>query len=172
MGARGPKPLPTAIKLARGTYRPDRAAANEAHPIGKPTCPSWLTDKDARREFRRLVQLLGKMGLVGAADSNLLVRYCVAWVRWRRVAQALASNPGAETAVYRDGEGKVKAVQVSALHSIARSLSDELSKAEAALGMSPSARSRIEVAVPPAGQTQPQFKSRFFPDAPALRIAQ
>lgn len=168
MGARGPKALPSSLKRQRGTYRPDRAAGHEATPIGKPSCPSWMTDKDARAEFRRVSKLLGQMGLVGAADSNVLVRYATAWVRWRRIVQALMANAGAEFATYKDETGKVKSVQVSALHSIARSLSDELSRAESVLGMSPSARSRIDVA-PPAPADAP--KSRFFDDSP-MRIAQ
>jgi P27 family predicted phage terminase small subunit len=168
MGLRGPKPTPTAVKLARGTFRADRAPGREAQPIGKPSCPSWLQDKDARAEFRRVVKTLTGMGLVGTADSNLLVRYCTAWVRWRRIVQTLVSNPGAEIATYKDADGKVKSMQVSALHSVARSLADELSRAEAALGMSPSARSRIEVSVPtPTGE--PVGKSRFFD--PPMRIA-
>jgi P27 family predicted phage terminase small subunit len=167
MGARGPQPLPSALKVARGTFRADRAARNEAAPLGKPTCPSWIADKDARKEFRRLVKLLTDMGLVGAADSNLIVRYCTAWVRWRRVVQTLMANPGAEFAIYKDETGKPKSVQVSALHSIARSLSDELSRAESAMGMSPSARSRIEVA-PPAPADAP--KSRFFTDSPMRTV--
>src|SRR5690349_6072928 len=124
MGARGPKPLPSALKLARGTYRADRAAGNEAAPIGRPACPSWVTDKDARAEFRRLVRVLGEMKLVGAADGNVLVRYALTWVRWRRIVQTLAANSGAEFATYKDEAGKIKSVQVSALHSAARSLAD------------------------------------------------
>jgi P27 family predicted phage terminase small subunit len=152
--------LPSAIKQARGTFRPDRAARNEALPLGKPTCPSWLTDADARKEFRRLVKLLGEMGLIGAADANVLTRYSLAWVRWRRIVQTLAANPGAEVATYKDEQGKVKSMQVSALHSVARSLAEELGRSEAALGMNPAARSRIEVAATPPAAPEP--KSRFF----------
>lgn len=169
MGARGPKPTPSAIKQARGTFRADRAV-NEATPLGKPTCPSWMVDKDARREFRRLAKLLGDMRLTGAADANVLVRYCTSWVRWRRVAQVLLANAGAETAVYKDEAGKIKAVQVSALHSIARSLADELGRMESSLGMSPSARSRIEVAPLAASSAAGGGKSRFF--NPPMKIAE
>jgi P27 family predicted phage terminase small subunit len=167
MGARGPKPTPSAVKMARGTYRPDRSAGCEAAPIGKPTCPTWLKDADARREFRKVVKVLTEMGLVGAADSNALTRYVTTWVRWRRILESLMKSSGAEVAVYRDEAGQVKSMQVSALHSIARSLGDELSRAEAVLGMNPSARSRIEAA-PPAPADAP--KSRFFDDAP-MRLA-
>src|SRR6266498_4043268 len=98
MGLRVPKTTPSAIKESRGTYRPDRAVRSEAAPIGKPTCPSWMIDPDARKEFRRLVKLLTQMGLVGAADGNLLVRYCTTWIRWRRIVQTLMANAGAEVA--------------------------------------------------------------------------
>jgi P27 family predicted phage terminase small subunit len=160
MGKRGPQPTPSEVLKQRGTFRADRAARNEAQPIGKPTCPAWLTDKDARKEFRRVAKLLAEMRLVGAADSNMLARYCTAWVRWRRVVQTLMSNPGAEFATYKDEQGKIKSIQVSALHSIARSLAEELSRYEGSCGMSPSARSRIEVQMPPAAEQQ--AKSRFF----------
>jgi P27 family predicted phage terminase small subunit len=100
------------------------------------------------------------MGLIGAADANVLTRYSLAWVRWRRIVQTLAANPGAEVATYKDEQGKVKSMQVSALHSVARSLAEELGRSEAALGMNPAARSRIEVAATPPAAPEP--KSRFF----------
>lgn len=168
MGLRGPKPTPTAVKMQRGTYRADRAAHNEAPVLGKPTCPTWMKDPDARREFRRLAKLLGQMGLVGGADANVLTRYATTWVRWRRIVQTLVANAGAEVATFKDESGKVKSMQVSALHSVARSLADELSRAEASLGMSPSSRSRIEVAPPAPEREQP--KSRFFNDG-SMRLA-
>jgi P27 family predicted phage terminase small subunit len=99
-----------------------------------------------------------------------MARYCICWVRYRRIVQTLVANPGAEVATYKDETGKVKSMQVSALHSVARSLADELSKGEAALGMSPSARSRIEVSMPTT-PAEPEGKSRFF-DPPPLKIAQ
>jgi P27 family predicted phage terminase small subunit len=133
------------VKQAKGTYRADRAPAREAKPIGKPTCPAWLKDADAKREFKRLCKELGEMGLLGAADTNVLTRYCVNWIRWRRVSQTLASNPGAEFMVIKDDKGHPKMMQVSAVHSVERSLADQLTKAETSLGMNPSARSRINV---------------------------
>lgn len=161
MSARGPKPLPTELKLARGTYRSDRAPGNEAPTIGKPKCPNWVTNKDAKTEFKRLVRVLGEMNLVGSADTNLLTRYCLAWVRWRRAVQALEANIGAEVFIYKDEKGKVTSVQVSAFNSLARSLSDELSRAEQQLGMTPSARSRIEVTATP-NTPKPDGKSKYF----------
>jgi P27 family predicted phage terminase small subunit len=154
------------MKAQRGTFRADRAAPNEAQPIGKPTCPAWL-NKDAKKEFRRLTRLLSDMGLLGAVDANALTRYCSTWVRWRQSVQLLEKS--GEVTVYKDEAGKVKAVQPSAFASIVRGLSEELSRIEAAFGMNPSSRSRINVAPPaPAAEA----KSRFFDDPPPMRMAE
>ena len=166
MGARGPQPTPSAVKLARGTYRADRAASNEAKPIGKPRCPKWLSI-DAAKEFKRLARLLDKMGLLGAADENALARYAATWTRWRQAIQMIEQS--GEVVVYRDDAGKVRAVQPGAFNSIARSLADELSRLEQAFGLTPSARSRIDVAPPTTPVSD--GKSRFFTDAP-MRMAQ
>jgi P27 family predicted phage terminase small subunit len=157
MGLRGPKPTPTAIKQARGTFRPDRAAGSEARPVGRPTCPTWL-GKDAKREFRRLVKVLTEMGLIGSIDGNALARYASTWVRWGQAMQMI--EKAGEVMLYKDAAGKVKAVQPSAFNSIARGLAEQLDRLEASFGMNPSARSRIEVAPPAALASEP--KNRFF----------
>jgi P27 family predicted phage terminase small subunit len=164
MGLRGPKPTPAAILKQRGTFRPDRHA-DSAKPIGKTRCPKWL-NKDAAREFRRIVKLLDTIGVLGAVDENALARYANTWTRWRQAVQMI--EKGGEVVVYRDELGKPKAVQPSAFNSIARSLAEELSRLEQAFGMNPSARSRIDVAMPLAA-AEPQAKSRFFD--PPMRIA-
>ena len=163
----GRPPKPSALKKLEGTFREDRAV-NEAPLIGKVILPKWVTDPDARKEFRRLAKLLGQMGLTGGADSNLLTRYCTTWVRWRRVSQTLMTNDSAEYAIYKDTDDKPKSIQVSALHSIARSLADELSRCEQCLGMTPSARSRINVT---PTSNQPDALDTFL-NAPPMRIAQ
>src|SRR4051794_40273090 len=113
MGQRGPTTTPTAIKEARGTFRADRAARNEAKPQGKPTCPSWL-NADGKKEFRRIVKLLSAMGLVGAADANPHARYATTWVRWRQTVQMIEKT--GEVSVYKDDAEKVKAVQAGAFN--------------------------------------------------------
>src|SRR4051794_28256034 len=117
MGLRGPKPTPTAVKLARGTYRPDRAAGSEAQPTGKPTCPKFLS-ADERTEFRRIVRLLSGMGLVGAVDGNALARYARLWCRWRQAEQMITKT--GDVFPIKDADGKVKCLQQSPYVSIAR----------------------------------------------------
>ena len=167
MGLRGPKPTPTAFKKLMGTFRPGRASNNEAQPIGKPHCPCWL-NPDATKEFRRLCKLLTTMGLIGQADENALARYASTWCRWRQAMQVLEKS--GEVTIYRDKEGKATAVQPSAYHAIARGLAEQLDKIENSFGMTPSARSRINVQMPTAAP-EAAPKSRFFDEAP-MKIAQ
>lgn len=167
MGKRGPKPLPTAIRLARGTYRPDRAAFNEPIASGRPKAPAMLKgNPDALKEFRRLVKELSALGILGSVDANALARYSVLWVRWRQAEEMLKKT--GDTLVIRDAEGRVKHVLPSPHVSIARSLSEQLGRLEGEFGMTPSSRSRIEVQ-PPAPAANADTKSRFFEP---MRIAQ
>jgi hypothetical protein len=54
MGRRGPKPAPTALKIAAGV-RADRINVDSpAGPVGVPTPPPWLTG-EARAEWDRTV---------------------------------------------------------------------------------------------------------------------
>jgi P27 family predicted phage terminase small subunit len=137
--------MPTALKKARGTWRADRSAPNEPIPSGMPQCPKWITDKTLRREFLKLAHSLNDMGVVGSVDRNILTRYCTTWARWRRVVEALLQNIGAEIMVFKDENGTVKMLQVSALHSVERSLADSLHRMEGSLGLNPAARSRISM---------------------------
>lgn len=156
MGMRGPKPVPSAVKQARGTFRADRAATNEPVATGKPLCPQWLGE-DAKREFRRVMKMLGDMGVTGRVDTNALTRYAVLWVRWRAAEQMIAKT--GEVFPMRDDAGKVKYLQQSPYVAIARSLSEQLGRLEDSFGMTPSSRSRLNVSTPAVVENT---KSRFF----------
>ena len=140
MGERGPAPTPSAIKRARGTFRADRVAADEPKAAGKPVCPRWLP-AEAQREFRRIAKELSALGVLGRIDGTALARYCHTLVRWR-AAVAMVDKLG-EMQVFKDEAGKVKSVQLSPYTTLARSLAEELGRAESAFGMNPSARTRI-----------------------------
>lgn len=154
MGARGPQPKPSALKQAQGTYRPDRATANEAQAVGKPKCPAWL-NKDQKAEFRRVVKLLDQIGLVGAVDANVLTRYAILWMRWRE-AEAMVDKLG-EAFPIRDDDGKVRSFKRSPYATAALELAGQLHRLESALGMNPSARSRINVDAPASGDGFDEF---------------
>jgi P27 family predicted phage terminase small subunit len=78
MGRRGPPPKPSSLKVIQGTFRPDRAAANEPKPAVKiPTAPAWLGD-EAKKEWKRVTKEMAALGLISELDRTALALYCQA----------------------------------------------------------------------------------------------
>ncbi len=134
MGKRGPKPLPTALKKARGTYRRDRTAANEIQPIpGIPAPPAWL-DAEARDEWDPVVPQLAEQGVLTSVDGAALEGYCsnyAAAVRLQRIADAAPIVEGLH------GPKENPAASAARKHwALVRQFAAEF-------GLTPSARSRV-----------------------------
>ena len=71
---KGRKPLPTHLKLVRGT-RKSRLNRAEAKPsAGRPTPPAHLSD-EARAEWRRVAPDLHRAGLLSIIDRTILAAY-------------------------------------------------------------------------------------------------
>ncbi len=144
MGLRGPKPEPTAIKLAKGN--PGKRTINPYEPqpgTGIPRCPSWLAD-DAKKCWYRMVPLLREMGVLTRADTDALTVYCETWARWRRAVEFLEKNGDVYT--LKDDNGDPKCVVQWPQVAIARNLIGVLNRFQAEFGLTPSARTRIDVA--------------------------
>jgi len=135
---RGRKPKPTALKLADGT-RPGRVNTAEPKPSGRPKMPTYL-DVEARAEWRRIVPVLEKMKILGAADAPLLALYC----------QAHSDYVGATKALRKEGkviETATGAMKPSPHLHIVNAARSEMVKILAEFGCSPSSRSRLNVGV-------------------------
>jgi P27 family predicted phage terminase small subunit len=136
MGKRGPPPLPTAVKKLRGTHRKDRAAPHElAPPPGVPVCPKRL-DKLAREEWDRIVPQLAELGVLTELDGSALETYCFHWsqaVKYRRLAgkQPMVKTPWGPKPNPAGAE--------------ARKHDDIVKQYQDRFGLSPSARSRVNV---------------------------
>ena len=141
MGLRGPRPTPSAILKARGTYRADRARHEVKGPRGVPRCPAGL-DKRAKQCWGQLLPMLESMGVLSRIDRNAIIRYCIDWSRWHQADQFLAKNG----MVYpiKDGNGKTKCVAAFPQVAIVSKLGQSLMKFEQEFGMTPSARMRID----------------------------
>ena len=142
MGQRGPAKTPTKILKLRGTDRADRQVNEPIPPEEAPECPDWLM-LEAKRVWDQIVPRLRKMGLATIIDSNALMRYCVALVRWRKAVKFIEEN--GEAYPLKDKHGKVTYLQQFPQVSIAHKLSLELLRLEQQFGMTPSARSTIDV---------------------------
>jgi P27 family predicted phage terminase small subunit len=124
-------------------------------PPGTPKCPSWL-DKDAKAAWRQIVPMLEQMGVLTRIDVNALARYCRLWSRWRR-AEKFIEEKG-EVYTLRDEKGNVRCVQQFPQVGIANKLAQQLTRLEQEFGMTPSARTRIQI-TPVA---QPSSKKNWY----------
>jgi phage terminase small subunit len=79
---RGRKPIPTAIKILKGTQA-DRINWSEVKlPPGDLTAPPWLP-ATGRRHWDELAGMLKEAGLFTEADRPALALLCDAYVCWR-----------------------------------------------------------------------------------------
>lgn len=157
MGRRGPTPTPTAILQRRGS-REVASRANEPQPeLGAPRCPAWL-DKDAKAVWRQLVPQLDAIGVLTKIDGNALARYCRLFVRWKQ-CDAFVRKYG-ETYVAAYTEGKPTSFQQFPEVGIINRLGPQLLRLEQEFGLTPAARTRIQVTPRPA--VQADGKERFF----------
>jgi P27 family predicted phage terminase small subunit len=135
----GRRPKPTKLKLLQGTQRSDRINRQEPDPKSEiPSCPKHLQG-EARREWKRITKELGALGLLTRVDRAAIAGYCDAYGRWAEAAAKL-SEKGL----------LVKAPSgypiLNPYLSIINSALDQMRKFLTEFGMTPSSRTRINVA--------------------------
>lgn len=146
---RGRKPKPTLVKQVLGNpgNRPfnDNEPAVASRQLQPP--PGMLPD--AQAEWDRVADDLVACGLVTIADLASLAVYCTAYGRWvqaeRLLAAAAIDNPETEGLTIETPNG---AVIQNPLLGIRNKAAADLMKAAAELGMTPSARSRVQAKAP------------------------
>lgn len=138
MGARGPAPVPSALKLLRGNPGRRPIHLNEPKPAPvAPPCPSWL-DNEAKREWKRVEPELDRLGLLTRVDMAALAGYCQAYSRWMQ----------AETVLTMEGFSVVAPsgyVQQRPEVAIAQKYLGIVKGFCAEFGLSPSSRARMTV---------------------------
>jgi len=161
--ARGPKPQPTAIKLAKGNPGRRRvgsdAALTDVAASGSVAAPEWL--KGAALEiWNQRAPGLVRMRLLSATDTDAFARYCVNFARWLKM-QARLDSAG-EFYEIETAAGLVRRPDPSFM--VADRLERSLSATEDRFGLNPAERQRIMAARANAaalgdlfaGQVQPQ----------------
>lgn len=143
MGRRGPAPAPTVLRILHGE-RKDRL--NPAEPIPRaapPVCPDDVS-AEVRAVWDETLAELDAMHVATAADRDALRCFCEAVVTHRKASALLAGSAllikGQKGNLVRN---PVLAIQRDAAHLI-RQFAQEF-------GLTPSARSRIEVKGSEAG---------------------
>ena len=137
MAIRGRKPKPTKLRLLDGVPGHSRPInEREPQPTGPLTKPDFVTG-EAAKEWDRAIGAMPD-GLYTAADAPVLAVYCVAWVLFRNALAQVARE--GMTAVGSTGQ----TIANPALAVVAKQ-SEIILRASDRLGMSPVARSGLEV---------------------------
>jgi P27 family predicted phage terminase small subunit len=141
MGNLGRPPLPSNLKLVRGTARAKRLNSNEPDVRPAiPTCPTHLNDT-AKSEWRRVTKLLLPLGLITKLDRACLGAYCAAYSTWVEACEQIERyGLGFKSPTGFPLQSPYVAIRDRALDQI-RTFGSEF-------GMSPSARSRVKTTNP------------------------
>lgn len=139
---RGRPRKPTYLKVLHGTYRPDRAPKNEPQPEpSTPSCPKWL-HPEAKREWRRIVPHLEKLGLLTQVDRAALAAYCQLYARWWEAERAIRQYGMTQTT---ETGYVAQRPEVGIANTALKQMRAYLSE----FGLSPASRSRIDAPTAP-----------------------
>jgi P27 family predicted phage terminase small subunit len=123
--------------------------ANEPRPLpGEPEMPKYL-DREARREWKRLVPILLSMRVLSAADGLQLANLCQAYSILLQAHKAMrqAGKGGGSGLLMKTPGGYV---QQSPLLGILNGQVEILNRISREFGLTPSARTRLEATAEPA----------------------
>lgn len=149
------KPVPTPLKLLRGTARNDRTNPREPQPKrGAPPIPRGL-HRRAAATWKRLAPMLDRSGVLTEADATALELLCDALSDYHQASEVLRKEGSTYTTTTPAGDVMHRprpevAQRNDAWQRVAKMLSE--------FGLTPSSRSKV-VADPGAGRTG---KERFF----------
>lgn len=158
---RGRKPLPSHLKLVRGTARGELKKTKGddiKFEITLPMPPPHLND-DAKVEWGRVSSMLYALRLLSDADIAALAAYCSAYATWKQAHEAL--NEMAKNDKLTKGL-LIKTTNGNAIQNpllgIANAAAAAMVKYAAEFGMTPSARARIHSGDPKEPAQNPQEK--------------
>lgn len=141
MGKRGPRPLPTELKIVRGTAK-SRRKAEPAPPADGIVMPGHLGEVAATK-WREILPLLQAVKVMTRADVEALARYCDTYEWWLATRKILREQ-GDTYPILNDG-GQVKYVAQRPEVSIAHKLAQQMRQLEQDFGLNPSARTSLNV---------------------------
>lgn len=136
MGQRGPQPKPTKLHALEGNPSKKALPKNELQPGQLAGRPDWLQGQ-AVAEWDRLVAAMPP-GFFTSADMAMMTVYCTAWQNYRN-AQITIDREGLESA---GAQGQTVAHPAVA---IAAKQAEIMLKAADRMGLSPAARTRLEM---------------------------
>lgn len=143
MGRRGPPPQPTRLRLLRGNPGKRGVGGREPTPASRnPACPAWLRP-EVKRIWRGTVATLRELNIITRVDRDALTAYCQSYARWKAAEQFLEQH--GEVYPVRDEKGTIRCMRAYPQVRIAMDMLSVLRSYQQEFGMTPSARTRVEV---------------------------
>ena len=140
----GPKPLPTRLKVLRGTLQPCRANPDEPMPEALrrlPKAPARLS-KHAQRYWRELGRRLVQQRVLTTLDLPAFEMLCDWLGRADEVREIMDSHPvAAQRYVLRSGQG---GYYINPLFNVLMASRREALKLAAEFGITPSSRQKVK----------------------------
>jgi P27 family predicted phage terminase small subunit len=139
-GKRGRPPKPTALKKLEGN--PGKRALNDSEPVSIPLSPKtkppkWL-DPIAKKEWKRILPELCRMGLATRCDTASLEAYCDAYSTMVRAAAVLNQ----EGFVFTTNTGYISQLPQVNIKNQAANLIRQFGSE---FGLTPSSRCRLKI---------------------------
>lgn len=132
------KKLPTKLKIVKGTYRSERENQDEPeYKIEIPKFPTHLTTR-ARKEWKRMSEVLFDMGLLTNVDMAALAAYCQLYGRWSE-AEALLKKKDQPLVVITKSGNEIQ----NPLIGIANTSLKLMKECLLEFGMTPASRSKV-----------------------------
>jgi P27 family predicted phage terminase small subunit len=136
----GRKPLPTKLKLLKGTAQPCRLNKHEAAPDPDiPSAPRHLS-REALMEWGRVTDELHRLGLLSSIDRAALAAYCQAYGRWSEAEAQIYADPDSPLLTTTTANGTT--IQ-HPLVGVANTAAVLMHKFLTEFGMTPSSRSKV-----------------------------
>src|SRR5678815_3225521 len=148
MGLRGPAPKPSGIRVLEGNPSKRPLPENEPRPLtAEPEMPAYL-DREARREWKRLVPILLSMRVLTVADGMSLASLCQAYSMLVQAHHAMqqATKAGGSGLLVKAPSGYI---QQSPLIGIINSQVEIINRISREFGLTPASRTRLAALADP-----------------------
>jgi len=151
---KGPRPLPTVLKILRGNPGGRPLNTREPHPgaLAIYTPPELFRDRAACLEWKRTIIPAIQTGQITAADRAMAVGYCLLWSTWRSQLETASLHPHVVAV------GKAHHPIPNPARVMANKTYLLLVKTAAELGLTPSSRSRVTVSGASGQEANPLAK--------------
>lgn len=163
-GRSGRRPLPAAVKKAKGTYRPSREKKRNPNEVpvtlGRPDMPKRVAkDKEAAEEWTRIANMLEKARALSDADKAMLAEYVMSY----SLAVRATEKYQREDIVVATPTGQMKANPAIA---IAQKASAAALRLAIEFGLTPAARSRVSAVPDKEGDEAKDDDEKFLFEGP------